>query len=92
MNYIRERLAENAHKQWVAWMKYLLGNATVNFDGSLTLSPEYVINLKRQIATQYQDLTEKEKDLDRAEADKIIELFHLPPDLSDLDILYGRKE
>jgi hypothetical protein len=70
-----EALANLAHEQWSGWMDYFIGNCQEKDDGSLTVPAGYVAALRRQMTTPYHELSEAEKDSDRKEADKIIELL-----------------
>lgn len=78
MDKLKELLAENAHKRWSNWMKYLFFNTYPlkgQFDketGDLVIPKYYVDRWKRQLETEYEDLSEKEKNSDRKEADKIM--------------------
>jgi hypothetical protein len=56
-------------------MEYLFSKGTLNADGSWTLPPEYVERWARQATTAYKDLSPKEQDSDRTEADKFIALL-----------------
>jgi len=58
-----ERLARLEHEQWSHWTRYMLNN----------LTDENIARWKRQMATDYSALTEKEKDSDREWAKKILE-------------------
>ena len=62
---LRERLADLEHQQWAHWTAYMLDN----------LTPENIERWKRQCATDYQDLSEKEKDSNREWAGKVIKLL-----------------
>lgn len=67
---LREPLADLEHQQWSHWTSYMLDNMTFG-------------NIKRwrsQVATPYAKLSEREKDSDRAWADKVIALATLDPD------------
>lgn len=68
----REALAVYAHQAWAAYMTYHLEQGRLNKDGSITLSPEYVKALRRQAGLSFTELTVREQDLDRQEADKIL--------------------
>ena len=76
MSEFRERLAELCHDQWSGWMKYMLHEDR----GALLSTPAWVINTEsfkrwsRQMNTPYAELSEKEKESDRNEADKFIAL------------------
>ncbi len=62
---LRERLADLEHQQWAHWTKYMLDN----------LTPENIERWRRQIETDYSQLTEQEKDSDREWAGKVIKLI-----------------
>ena len=68
----REALADYAHDVWSRWMQYLFSKSKQNTDGSVTIPKDLVDRWKRQMTTSYLKLSEKEKDSDRDEADKII--------------------
>lgn len=86
---IREALAEVAHIAWSGWTDYLFGKCEEERDvhtnrptGRLIIPMWAIERWKRQIATPYAELTETEKNSDRAEADKMIAaigLTNLPP-------------
>lgn len=69
---IREALADLAHKQWSGWMDYLFSVSKYNGDGSVTIPKYYVDRWKRQVNTDYRDLSEEEKESDRKEADRAL--------------------
>jgi hypothetical protein len=66
MSSLREQLAELEHEQWAHWTEYVLDN----------LTSENIERWKKQIKTPYNSLTEKEKDSDRAWADKVIKIIN----------------
>lgn len=70
---LRESLASYAHDAWSGWMSYLFGRSTRNTDGTVTIPKWAVERWDRQVSTPYKDLSESEKESDRAEADKMIE-------------------
>lgn len=72
---VREKLAEYAHEAWSGWMEYMFSKCFVNRQGDCVIPREYWKALQRQVNTSYEDLTEKEKDGDRYEADKMIKIF-----------------
>lgn len=72
---LREQLAALAHAQWSGWMVYLFGLSRSNGDGTITIPAELVARWQGQIATPYQELSEREKDSDRVEADRVIALI-----------------
>ncbi len=72
---LREKLAELCHEQWSGWMDYLFLQGTFHADGSFTIKKSAADRWMRQKTTYYYHLTEKEKDSDRKEADKFIEIL-----------------
>lgn len=75
---IREALAAREHEQWADYMRYFLDHLP---DASQELFPgkwigqDYVNNLRRLIDTPYAELSEKQKDNDRAEADRVLAIL-----------------
>lgn len=63
-----ERLANHAHVSWSGWMRYLFQKSIKNDDGSVTIPIGLVERWEGQIATDYTDLSESEKESDREEA------------------------
>ena len=102
---LREALAALCHEQWSGWMKYLFtdchgysqwedNKAACEREGA-HIRPDQAIRWCRQIVTSYAELSEEEKESDRKEADKIIELLkkqgfvllkECEPDDSDIEI------
>lgn len=70
----REKLAAYAHDAWSRWMKYLFGKG-VHHEDVVVIPAESVERWKRQMDTGYSDLPEKEKESDRDEADKMLEIM-----------------
>lgn len=75
MSELRERLAALAHEQWSGWMRYLFRFGHFNSDGTFTMDAEQVARWRRQAATGYEDLPENEKESDRKEADRVLEVI-----------------
>ena len=75
---MREELAALMHEVWAHWMKYLFEQCERGFDGwgdgSAVIPEGLVERWKRQINTPYDELSEKEKDSDRHQADKVLAL------------------
>ncbi len=69
-----EKLARVQHEIWIHWMKYLFSVSTMNPDGSYTIPKEKVDRWNRLINTPYKNLTEDEKESDREQAQKIIDI------------------
>jgi hypothetical protein len=72
---MREKLADLCHRQWSGWMEYLFSKCSSNPDNSLTIPVWAVVRWTRQMATEYEQLFEDEKESDRKEADRFISLL-----------------
>lgn len=70
----RELLAAYAHNAWAGWMRYLFSKGTFNEDGTWTMPAWAVERWQRQMNTAYADLPDKERESDRQEADKILDI------------------
>lgn len=70
-----EELASLAQESWSGWMTHLFGKSQLNADGSITIPAAYVKNLQRQVDMTYAELPEDEKDSDRKEARKVLDIF-----------------
>jgi len=70
-----ERLAALCHSQWSGWMEYLFSQGSFNGDGTWTMPAWAVERWTRQMETDYAELSESEKNSDRAEAAKFLELI-----------------
>jgi len=75
MEDLREQLAALAHEQWAGWMRYMLSRCQSNDDGSVTIPYAYYRALFRQMTTPYAELSEQEKNADREEADKMLQII-----------------
>lgn len=72
-SYDREALAAVIHDIWAHWMEHLFSVGHVNpLDNSVRLSTDSVFHWRKQMETPYTQLSEREKDSDRHQADKII--------------------
>lgn len=74
-NSLRERLAADEHDRWSGWMKYLFAKGGYFSMGSWCMRHADEVRWRRQMTTNYTDLTEKEKDSDRKEADRILAIL-----------------
>jgi hypothetical protein len=82
---VRERLAAVQHEIWAHWMRYLFDVCETNDtrDGRVVIIPaDKVKRWQRQMNTPYVDLTDREQESDRHQADKI---------LATLDVSAARK-
>ena len=75
MNETREKLAELCHKQWTGWMQYLFSKCHRIEHGDVVIPESLVHRWMRQINTRYENLPESEKESDRKEADRFLELM-----------------
>ena len=69
---LRERLAAVQHVIWSDWMTHLFSVSTYNQDGTITIPADKVKRWKRQMHTPYDALSEREKESDRQQADKVL--------------------
>lgn len=72
-----ERWAGIQHEIWSHWQRWMHDQCIRNEDGSLTIPAELVERWERQIATRYEDLSEPEKDSDRAQVERYWPLINL---------------
>lgn len=76
-NAKREKLSDYAHDAWSRWMKYLFSKCIIPIhktQGGLIIPQLELEKWKRKMETSYNDLSEEEKESDRNEADKIINI------------------
>lgn len=76
----REELAELAHSQWSGWMEYMFAWGRVEEHGCFIIPKELYERWSRQMTTPYSQLSEREKDSDRKEADRVIAMLNNDPD------------
>ena len=73
---LREALATVSHEIWAHWMTYLFTQCEDEIDGTgYVITFDIARHWLRQIRTPYANLTEREKDGDREQADKILEVL-----------------
>ncbi len=75
MSKRREKLAEYAHSTWSEWMDYLFSKCTLDEAGDLVIPEWAVKRWKRQVETEYAELSEQEKESDRKEADRMLSIM-----------------
>lgn len=76
---LREKIAELEHEQWSHWFKYMRDNGTM----------ENIARWCVQAETDYQDLSEKEKDSDRKWADIVLTLIRESGVFMDMEMVKG---
>jgi hypothetical protein len=67
-----ERLATVEHERWAHWQRYMHSKAAKQPDGSLLIPADLVKQWERQLATPYDELSEKEKESDREQVRKYL--------------------
>ena len=67
----RERLAAEMHTIWSDWMKYMFARCFPLHNGDHVILAYFVGRWQRQMNTDYEQLSEHEKESDRELADKI---------------------
>lgn len=67
-----EVVADEQHKIWAHWMKYLFSVCSETDDGSMLIPKEKVDRWQRQMWTPYADLTDAEQESDRHQALKVL--------------------
>jgi hypothetical protein len=74
---MRERLAALSHEQWSGWMRYLFSECRPASDGTEFVEiPAWAVKRwTRQMNTPYAELNDEEKESDRKEATRMIEVF-----------------
>lgn len=72
-----EQLAHIEHERWSRWMRHLFTKGHRNADGSFTIDAESVSRWSRQVQAPYPELSEQEKESDRAEARKTLRALGL---------------
>ena len=70
-----EDLADLEHDSWARWMEHLFKVSEENEDGTVTIPKDKVNRWKRQIETEYEDLSNKEKESDRKEVRKFVKII-----------------
>jgi len=69
MTDLRERLADLAHEQWSGWMGWMLPKL------SQPDAADWIARWTRQMKTPYAELSERERDSDRREADRVLAIL-----------------
>jgi len=75
LNSLVEVLADEEHDRWSRWQRFLHDRAERQPDGGLLLPPDLVARWERQIITRYADLSEAEKESDRAQVRRYLPLI-----------------
>lgn len=70
-----EALADKEHASWARWMDYLFSRCPFTEKGDALIPRELVQRWKRQAATPYAELSEREKQSDRDEVLHILPII-----------------
>ena len=70
-----EDLADQEHDSWSRWMEHLFKKSEKNPDGTVTIPKDKVKRWERQMKTDYDDLSNKEKESDRKEVRKFVKIM-----------------
>jgi len=73
---LREGLASIQHDIWSHWMEYFFSQCAVDETGNCLIPKNKVEQWQRQMRTQYEDLSELEKESDRDQADNILSVLN----------------
>ena len=72
---IREQLAAIEHERWADWQKWVHQQLHRNNYGEWVLPEEVKYRWERQIETEYEHLSEKEKASDREQVDRYLPII-----------------
>lgn len=70
-----EALADQEHERWSHWMRYMFDQGQTDAFGNWTMPGTKYRRWARQMQTPYAELSEAEKESDRAEARKTLALL-----------------
>src|SRR5215217_2057384 len=70
-----EALAAVEHERWSHWQSYLHSRCIAGDDGSLTIPAKLVERWSTQLSTPYDELSEVEKESDRDQVRKTLEVL-----------------
>ena len=72
---LRRRLAATQHAIWAHWMQYMFKCGEYQSDGSWVMPAEKVDRWRRQMNTDFYELTTKEQNSDYNQADKVLRVI-----------------
>lgn len=75
LNDLVEALAEKEHERWSHWQRYMHEKSVRQPDGSLLIPADHVDRWEKQISTNYDRLSEEEKESDRDQVRKYLPLI-----------------
>lgn len=80
-----ELLADKEHTSWAHWMAYLFSTCEMQADGSMCIPPDLVERWRRQVATPYNELAEREQQSDRNRVAHILPIIEEYKDTSPVN-------
>lgn len=75
MERMLEKFASLQHDIWSHWMQYLYRCSGLDKEGNLVIPKVKKERWARQMDTKYADLPDEEKESDREQAEKVLNLF-----------------
>ncbi len=78
-----EILAALEHNGWSIWQRHVHSSGVINENGFLVLPPDLIEKWEKQITTSYRDLSEEDKEKDRAEVRRVLQI--IMANMHDLD-------
>lgn len=69
-----EKLASIEHERWGDWMKYMFSKELVPIEGDTVMPKDNCDRWRKQMITDYKDLSEQEKDSNR---EQVMRYWHL---------------
>ncbi len=70
-----EKLAALEHDRWASWQRHMHSKGSHDIEGRLCIDSQLFQHWERQINTPYEQLTEREKEMDRVEVRKYLKLI-----------------
>lgn len=70
-----DELAAIEHERWAHWQRYVHDHCERQQDGSLVIPAELAARWDTQIATPYVELSERERDSDRAQVRRYLPII-----------------
>lgn len=77
LDAVMEELAAIEHTRWASWQRYLHDRGARQPDGSILLPADLVARWEEQIRTEYERLSESEKESDREQVRKYLPVIRI---------------
>ena len=85
LDALTDQLAAVEHRRWARWQQYMHNKCERRSDGSLIIPAALVARWERQIATNYIDLDDSEKESDREQVREYLSIIADALDNCDVD-------